>query len=77
MSCNLYGVGDKCRAKNAITVVRQVQPNQQVSVVIQKDDEGLVLDINPDIHVMVVFWFRLQQSVIMTHSQIHDLDRLP
>jgi hypothetical protein len=77
MSCNNWSVGKKCKARIALTVQRQIAPFNTTNIQIDSGSEGVVLDINPGPHVMLVFWPHIQQSVIMDHSHIHNLDQVP
>lgn len=77
MSCEGWGVGDRCKARVAFEA-RQKQMNGPDSVSqIYAGDEGRVREKLAHVHMLYVLWDRLGKSLPITHEQVHLLDRIP
>jgi hypothetical protein len=76
MSCDGWGVGNRCRArKNFVARILQVGGHER-QFEIRAGDEGEVTDILPGHHMLYVFWPRLDSTLPVTHDQIRMLERL-
>ena len=77
MSCEGWGVGDRCRARRAMTVQELQVGGPALQSTIQKDDEGTVRQKFAQRHQLAVFWDRLRKLLVLDHEQIHNLDKIP
>ena len=75
MSCEGWGVGDRCRATEEIHVKEKKDGAIQVAI-IKEGDEGVVTDKYADVHQLQVFWAHLRRKLVLEHFQIHLLEKV-
>lgn len=76
MSCDGWSVGEKCRARVAFMVREKQMNGPDVVTHIDAGDEGNVRQKISNMHMLYVFWTRLQKSLPTTHEQVHLLDKI-
>ena len=77
MSCNGWSVGDRCRARVAFQAIEKQTHGPDLLTQIDAGDEGTVREKFSDLHMLYVWWNRLNQSLPVIHDQVHLLDRIP
>lgn len=77
MSCDGWGVGDRCRARVAFVARERQVGGPDLVTEIQAGDEGTVREKIATMHMLYVLWQRLNRSLPVSHDQVHLLDRVP
>jgi len=68
MACEGWGVGDKCRVNTTFAIAQRS---------FSLGDEGEVRTRNSALHELEIYWPKFQTTVKLTHSQIHNLMKIP
>ena len=76
MSCDGWSVGDKCRARVAFQARQKQSGGPDIVTQIYAGEEGTVRDKFSHVHMLYVFWKRLNESLPITHDQVHLLDKI-
>lgn len=74
MSCDGWSVGDRCRARVAFQTRLIGGPRGLRQIYV--GDEGIVRRKLPEVHMLSVWWNRLNETLIVSHDQVHLLDKI-
>ena len=76
MSCEGWGVGDRCRAKEDVHVKEKMKTGEFKLTAIAKGEEGLVREKYADVHRLKILWLTLMRELVLEHDQIHLLEKV-
>ena len=76
MSCDGWSVGDRCKARVAFQALQKQSGGPDIVTQIYAGDEGTVREKFSNIHMLYVLWRRLNQSLPVSHEQVHLLDKI-
>jgi hypothetical protein len=76
MSCEGWGVGDRCRATEDVHVKEKMKTGEIKVTTIAKGEEGLVREKYAEVHKLKIFWLTLMRELVLEHHQIHMLKKV-